>query len=222
MNICDITRRIKLDLNADVNLSGHKFLVNVRDRTFLSEKADKFFRVFYVGENTRKDEQNGIVVKNASGSTVEEIIQSGVSFIEKELSVEKIVALKFSPVDIFYSACISSVFVGFPPSQIIKKNKDEHLKKSLDEFYSKEDPSYRKPIEVLYKFSTRGFIFSVGIIFGTAIKKNIFIVDNFTSSAAALMAVILSPRVKNYIRFIGSEDLNDSILKRLGIKSISV
>jgi nicotinate-nucleotide--dimethylbenzimidazole phosphoribosyltransferase len=100
----------------------------------------------------------------------------------------------------------------------IFENKIKVIKKAL----KVNKPDYKDPIDVLSKVGGFEIGGITGVILGGAIKRVPIVIDGFISGAAALIAVHLFPKVKEYLfaSHKSQERGHRFILEHLGLKPI--
>lgn len=103
------------------------------------------------------------------------------------------------------SSAIAAVLTGKPVSEVTGRGTgidDDGLMKKInviEEAISINDPVYSDPIDVLSKLGGAEIGGIAGLIIGAAAKRIPIVIDGFISTAGALIAYCLEPKVRDYM-----------------------
>ncbi len=158
-------------------------------------------------------------------------IESGIEIFEEEYACQKIDIVATGDMGIgntTSSSAITSVVTGADVELVTGKgtgidearlhHKIEVIKKAI----SVNRPEPKNAIDVLSKFGGFEIGGLVGVILASASKRVPVVIDGFISGASALIAVLLSPFVKDYLvaSHISEEPGHKVQLEYLGLKPI--
>jgi nicotinate-nucleotide--dimethylbenzimidazole phosphoribosyltransferase len=126
------------------------------------------------------------------------------------------------------SAAICAVFSGRSPAEVTGRGTgidDEQLRHKIaviERALAVNKPDPKKPLEVLAKVGGFEIGGLVGVMLGAAAQKVPVMVDGFISGAAAMVAVALSPQVKDYLiaAHVSAERGHRLMLQHLGLKPL--
>ncbi len=126
------------------------------------------------------------------------------------------------------SAAICAVFSGRSPAEVTGRGTgidDEQLKHKIEVIeraLAVNRPDSSKPLEVLAKVGGFEIGGLAGVMLGAAAQKVPVMVDGFISGAAAMVAVALVPRVKDYLiaAHVSAERGHRLMLQHLGLKPL--
>jgi len=126
------------------------------------------------------------------------------------------------------SSAICAVMTGKPVSEVTGRGtglSDEQLAHKIEVVQralavNKPDPS--QPLDVLAKVGGFEIGGLAGVMLGAAAKRIPVVIDGFISGAAALIAVALAPRLKDFLMaaHVSAEDGHPALLKYLGLKPL--
>lgn len=126
------------------------------------------------------------------------------------------------------SSAIASLLTGSPVSEVTGRGtgiSDESLKrkiKVIEKGIELNNPNPNDPIDVLSKVGGAEIGGIAGIILGGAANKIPVVIDGFISTAAALIAYSIEPKVKDYF-FAAHNSVEKGhtiMLKKMGLKPI--
>ncbi|MGB9715349.1 MAG: nicotinate-nucleotide--dimethylbenzimidazole phosphoribosyltransferase [Thermodesulfovibrionales bacterium] len=126
------------------------------------------------------------------------------------------------------SSAIAAVLTGKPVSEVTGKGtgiSDEVLRRKIDVIeqaisFNKPDPS--DPLDVLSKVGGTEIGGIAGLIIGSAANRIPVVIDGFISTAGALIAYCLEPKVKDYM-FAAHNSVeigHKAMLEKIGLKPI--
>jgi nicotinate-nucleotide--dimethylbenzimidazole phosphoribosyltransferase len=126
------------------------------------------------------------------------------------------------------SAAICSVFSGRSPAEVTGRGTgidDEQLKHKIaviERALAVNKPDPKKPLEVLAKVGGFEIGGLAGVMLGAASQQVPVMVDGFISGAAAMVAIALSPQVKDYLfaAHVSAERGHRLMLQQLGLKPL--
>jgi len=103
------------------------------------------------------------------------------------------------------SAAVVSVLLNLPPRDVTGRGAgidDAMLARKvsvIEQAIKKNNPDSNDPIDVLHKLGGLDIAALTGVFIGGAVNKIPIVTDGFIASAAALIATLLCPLVRNYI-----------------------
>jgi nicotinate-nucleotide--dimethylbenzimidazole phosphoribosyltransferase len=126
------------------------------------------------------------------------------------------------------SSAVAAVMMGRPVTETTGRGTgidDEQLKHKIEVIeraLGVNCPDSEQPLEVLAKIGGFEIGGLVGVMLGAAAHHIPVVVDGFISGAAALVAVALSPGLKDFLiaGHVSAEDGHRRVLKHLGLKPL--
>ena len=126
------------------------------------------------------------------------------------------------------SAAICAVFSGRSPAEVtgrgtgINDRQLQHKIAVIERALSVNHPDPSNPLEVLAKVGGFEIGGLAGVMLGAAANHIPVMVDGFISGAAAMIAVALAPRIKNYLiaAHVSAEKGHRLMLQHLGLKPL--
>ncbi len=123
------------------------------------------------------------------------------------------------------SAAICAVFRGCPPAEVTGRGTgiDDiqliHKISVIERALAVNKPDSSKPVEVLAKVGGFEIGGLVGVMLGAASRNVPVFIDGFISGAAAMIAAVLAPRVKDYLiaAHVSAERGHRLMLQHLGL-----
>jgi len=126
------------------------------------------------------------------------------------------------------SSAICAVMTGKPVSEVTGRGtglSDEQLAHKIEVIQralAVNQPDPAQPLDVLAKVGGFEIGGLAGVMLGAAAKRIPVVIDGFISGAAALIAVALAPRLKDFViaAHVSAEDGHPALLKYLGLKPL--